>query len=95
VLEAMAAGVPVIVPRRPPFTEYVPERAAAFTDAESSLDIARALLELYRDAELRARLGAAGPSVASAFSWERSAREHARIYERALAQTASPTRRAV
>jgi glycosyltransferase-like protein len=95
VLEAMAARVPAVVPRRPPFTEYVPEHAAAFTDAESAPDIARALLELYQDADLRARLGAAGPSVARAFSWERSAREHTRVYARALAQTAPPARRAV
>jgi glycosyltransferase-like protein len=86
VLEGMAAGLPVVVPRRPPFTEYVPEQAARFVDPESPRDIARALLELYRDPVLGARLGREGPLVAAAFSWERSALEHTRVYERALAQ---------
>jgi glycosyltransferase-like protein len=86
VLEGMAARRPVIVPRRPPFTEYVPEHAALFVDPESPADIARALRTLERDPALRSRLGELGASVASAFSWQRSAEQHARVYERALAQ---------
>jgi glycosyltransferase-like protein len=86
VLEGMAAGLPVVVPRRPPFTEYVPERAARFVDPEAPHDIARALLELYRDPELRGRLGREGRGVAAAFSWERSALEHGRVYAHAPAQ---------
>jgi glycosyltransferase involved in cell wall biosynthesis len=80
VLEAMAAGLPPIVPRRPPFTEYVPERAARFVDPESVQDITDAVLELERSPALRSRLAEAGPSVAGLYSWERSAREHARVY---------------
>lgn len=80
VLEAMAAGLPVIVPRRPPFTEYVPERAARFVDPESVGDITEAVLALQRSPALRSRLAEVGPSVAALHSWERSAREHARIY---------------
>jgi glycosyltransferase involved in cell wall biosynthesis len=76
----MAAGLPVIVPRRPPFTEYVPERAARFVDPESVKDITEAVLALQRSPALRSRLAEVGPSVAALYSWERSAREHARIY---------------
>lgn len=90
VLEAMAAGLPVIVPRRPPFTEYVPEQAARFVDAESPADIARALAELEGDPAARSRLGELGPPVARTYSWERSAEQHARVYEHALAAAASP-----
>ena len=34
------------------------------------------------DPGLRDRLGAAGPAVAARYSWERSARGHAAIYDR-------------
>jgi glycosyltransferase-like protein len=86
VLEGMAARLPVVVPRRPPFTEYVPEHAALFVDAESPADIARGLAELERDSALRSRLAERGSSIARNFSWERSAEQHARVYERALAR---------
>jgi glycosyltransferase-like protein len=87
VLEGMAARRPVIVPNRPPFTEYVPERAALFVDPERPAEIAHALSVLEGDAALRARLGEAGAAVAREFSWERCAEQHARVYERALAHT--------
>jgi glycosyltransferase-like protein len=93
VLEAMAAGLPAIVPLRPPFTEYVPERAARFVDPESVQDITEAVLELERSAALRARLAEVGPDIAAAYSWESSAREHARIYALAAAQGHGARRR--
>jgi glycosyltransferase-like protein len=86
VLEAMAARLPAIVPRRPPFTEYIPEHAARFVDPESTADIGRALSELEADPASRSRLGELGPILARAFSWERSAEQHARVYERAVSQ---------
>jgi glycosyltransferase involved in cell wall biosynthesis len=90
VLEGMAARLPVVVPHRPPFTEYVPEHAALFVDAESPADIARGLSELERDSALRAHLAARGPSIARQFSWERSAEQHAHVYERALVRASGP-----
>jgi glycosyltransferase-like protein len=87
VLEGMAAGLPVIVPRRPPFTEYIPEEAAVFVDPESPADIARGLRELELGPALRSHLGALGASVAREFSWERSAEQHTRVYERVLARS--------
>jgi glycosyltransferase-like protein len=84
VLEGMAAALPVVVPRQPPFTEYVPPHAASFVDPTSPSDIAAALLELLGDPELCTRLGRLGPDVARTFSWERSADRHAQLYARAL-----------
>jgi glycosyltransferase-like protein len=84
VLEGMAAALPVVVPRQPPFTEYVPAQAAQFVDPTSPSDIAAAVLELLGNPELRARLGRLGPGVARDFSWERSADRHAQLYARAL-----------
>jgi hypothetical protein len=37
------------------------------------------------DGELRARLAAAGPGQAAAFSWARTARETVAVYEEAVA----------
>lgn len=85
VLEGMAAALPVVVPRQPPFTEYVPPHAASFVDPTSPSDIAAAVLELLGSPERCARLGRLGPDVARAFSWERSAERHAQLYARALA----------
>lgn len=85
VLEGMAVALPVVVPRQPPFTEYVPPQAASFVDPTSPSDIAAAVLELLADPELCTRLGRLGPEVAKTFSWERSAERHAQLYARALA----------
>jgi glycosyltransferase-like protein len=85
VLEGMAAALPVVVPLQPPFTEYVPRHAAQFVDPASPAEIASAVSELLANPELRARLGRLGPGVARAFSWQRSAEQHAQLYARALA----------
>jgi glycosyltransferase-like protein len=81
VLEAMAAGTCVIVPGRPPFTEYLEERSAAFVDPESVDSIADALAALLLDPPRRAELAAAAANRLSPFSWERSARCHIERYE--------------
>lgn len=86
VLEAMAAALPVVVPGRPPFTEYIPPHAAQLVNPESPADIAASVLGLLRDPERAARLGRLGRDVARLFSWERAAEQHARIYARALAR---------
>jgi glycosyltransferase-like protein len=90
VLEGMAAALPVVVPGRPPFTEYVPPQAARFVDPTSSSDIASAVLELLQSPERAAQLGRRGVDVARSFSWERSAEQHDAVYARALAR-ALPT----
>jgi len=88
VLEGMAAALPVVVPRRPPFTDYVPPHVAQFVDPTSASDIASAVLELLRNPTRAAELGRLGADVARSFSWERSADQHAAVYARALASRA-------
>jgi glycosyltransferase-like protein len=80
VLEAMAAGVPAIVPRGAPFDEYADPRAAALVDPRSIESIANALTRLLGDRELRARLGSAARAVARRFTWHRSADAHLAHY---------------
>jgi glycosyltransferase-like protein len=81
VLEAMAAGLPVVATDIPVFREYLTDDDAVLAPAGSSQALAEAMERLMRDPELRDRLGEAGPELAARFSWERSARSHREIYE--------------
>ena len=72
-LEAMRCGCPVIVSHEGALPE-VCGGAAFFCDAYSPPDIAAAIARVMDDADLRARLRAAGRERAQDFSWQRSAR---------------------
>jgi glycosyltransferase involved in cell wall biosynthesis len=48
-------------------------------------DIAKTIDQVLGDAELRARLTAAGPPRAAEFSWERAADQTVASYEKVLA----------
>jgi glycosyltransferase involved in cell wall biosynthesis len=77
----MAAGVPAIVPGRPPFTEFADPGTAALVDPGSVHDVAGSLVRLLGDPALRASLGAAARGRASRFTWELSAEMHRRLYD--------------
>jgi glycosyltransferase-like protein len=81
VLEALAAGLPVVTSDLPVFHEYLtPGVHALMVPVGSSFELARAMERLVREPELRSRLTAAGAGVARRFPWSDTAREHARIY---------------
>jgi glycosyltransferase involved in cell wall biosynthesis len=71
VLEAMAAGTPVVALRRP-FVEEVCEDAALLVDDDPAA-LADALVRVASDAVLRARMHRAGLGRAALFSWDRAA----------------------
>ena len=75
VLEAMASGTPVLVPRCPPFTDYLTEPDAAWCDAG---DIAGAMQFCLRHA---AALRASGLQVAARWRWADVAAAHLPIYQ--------------
>jgi glycosyltransferase involved in cell wall biosynthesis len=83
VLEAMARGVPGACSDRASMPE-VAGGAALLFDPDEPRAIRTAIERLLGDAALRERLHAAGLERAAQFSWERTARETARAYERAL-----------
>jgi glycosyltransferase involved in cell wall biosynthesis len=87
VLEAMAAGVPVIVPGEEPFTEYLDAGSASFVDPRDVGDMARALRSLAEDPDARASLAARARERARSFSWSRSASIHADHYDAILRRT--------
>lgn len=82
-LEAMVCGAPVVCSDAASLPEVVGD-AALLIDPLSPDDLAAALRRLLDDADLRARLRAAGLARAALFSWERTARDTLRIYHEAL-----------
>jgi len=83
VLEAMAAGVPVICSNVTAMPEVAGD-AAVYFDPRDVEDMASSIARVSRDAGLRAELAARGLVRAAGFSWERSARETLAIYRRVL-----------
>ncbi len=86
VLEAMAAGAPVLTSDRSSLPE-VGGDAAAYCDPTDEAAIAAALAALLGDPARRARLAAAGPARAAQFSWA----ETARIVLETLERIAQPS----
>ncbi|HYM12782.1 MAG TPA: glycosyltransferase family 1 protein [Bryobacterales bacterium] len=80
VLEAMAAGVPVLAGNRSALPE-VCGGAALLVDAEDVEALAGALEQLMRDAELRAGLVKKGFARAREFSWEKAGEQTWKVYQ--------------
>ncbi len=83
VLEAMAAGVPVLVSAPSALTELAGPAGATFR-LDRPADLEEQLGRLMDDAGERRRLAAAGRERAAAFSWERCARETLAVYREVL-----------
>lgn len=79
VLEAMASGVPVIVSRIAPFTEYLGAEDALWCDPLDPAAIARAMAASFA-APRRAALIARGLRLAARHSWEAVATRHLAPY---------------
>jgi len=84
VLEALARGVPGACSDRASMPEVAGDATLLF-DPSDPAAIRGAIERLLGDAALREQLRAAGLARAAQFSWERTARETAAAYERALA----------
>jgi glycosyltransferase-like protein len=89
-LEALASGVPIVVSRIAPFTEYLGEADAHWADPLHAAAIARALM-----AALAARSPAQTMAVAvsaarlgAKFSWAASAARHVQLYREGLQSSA-------
>lgn len=79
-LEALACGTPVLVSKRPPFTEHLADSpAVAWCDPEDTGSIAAGLQAAARMPRL-----AEPPPVCRAHAWERSAALHEAWYLRTL-----------
>ena len=85
ILEAMAAGAPVLSSNRTSIPEVSGNDAALLIDPERGDEIERGLRELLEDGELRARLRANGLDRAKDFCWQKEAHRLRAVYARALA----------
>jgi glycosyltransferase involved in cell wall biosynthesis len=88
-LEAMASGTPVVASAVSSLPEVV-GGAAMLVNPENVFDIARGIHEVLTNDELRADLIAKGMKQAAKFSWARTAREVAELYEEVAAATMKP-----
>lgn len=81
VLEAMTADLPVVASDIPVLREYLVDHENALLTRVGDADsLAAGMHEVMRDVDLRAALAAGGRALVPAYSWERAATEHERLY---------------
>jgi glycosyltransferase-like protein len=81
VLEAMASGLPVIVSRIAPFTEYLGDNDAAWCDPYDTESVASAMRATL-DPARRRKLISHGKNLAKKHDWLNTARAHHEVYAR-------------
>jgi glycosyltransferase-like protein len=87
VLEAMAAGLPVVLTNLPVFAEYVRFGTDALAVAPGDdAGLADALATVAHDDDTRSMLHRRGPEVAARFDWDATARQHIALYDDLLAR---------
>ncbi|MGA0068559.1 MAG: MSMEG_0565 family glycosyltransferase [Miltoncostaeaceae bacterium] len=86
VMEAMAAGLPVVTSDIPVLSEFLRDgEDCLMTPVGDSGPLAQALVRLVNDGELRARLTASALQTAGRYTWDEAARRAVDVYERLLA----------
>ena len=83
VAEAMACGAPVITSRNTAMAE-VADEAAILVNARDAQDLARALVTVATDEELRQDLKRRSQLRSEAFCWKRSAQKLLQIYQKVV-----------
>lgn len=82
VLEAMAAGLPVVACRSGGVSEIVEDGVTGFlVEPEDVSLMAKSVVRLAREPELASQLGARAMVVAQNYSFERSCESHERLYK--------------
>jgi len=87
-LEALASGVPIVVSRIAPFTEYLRDGDCHWADPLKSASIAQAL-QAALASRSPARIAASAARLGKTFSWAASATRHVQLYREGLSQGAT------
>jgi glycosyltransferase-like protein len=87
-LEALASGVPIVVSRIAPFTEYLRDGDGHWADPLKSASIAEAL-QAALASRSSARIAASAARLGETFSWAASATRHVQLYREGLLQGAT------
>jgi D-inositol-3-phosphate glycosyltransferase len=82
--EALASGLPVVLPEDPSYEDYVAGAGPGARLAQPSADAVGGALRALLDGDLEAAGRAARAHAVAAFSWQRAADEHERLYERLM-----------
>jgi glycosyltransferase involved in cell wall biosynthesis len=90
ILESMACGTPVVSSRAASLPELGGE-AARYFDPHDVAEMAAAIGEVWRDADLRREMGRQGLAQAAQFSWARTAQETLCVYGSVMSQTLMTT----
>ncbi|MBM0741524.1 MSMEG_0565 family glycosyltransferase [Phormidium sp. CLA17] len=85
VLEAIAAGLPVLTANQLPFTEFLTDAQAMLVDPNSSAAIAQAMRQMIQPDTTRSLIHHS-QSILPSYTWEKSARKHADEYQKFLTQ---------
>src|SRR5207248_11602580 len=87
-LEAMAAGTPILASRIPGYASVLTHGREGFlTDPNNPAAIAAGIIRLLSDPNLRTAMGQAGKRTAAQYDWPIVARRVLAFYERVLART--------
>jgi phosphatidylinositol alpha-mannosyltransferase len=91
-VEAMAAGVPVVASDIAGYRAVLPRDAGVLVPPGDANALAVALGELLADDDTRVRMGAAGREAAKQYAWPRVAEQTLAVYERVLERRATRLR---
>ncbi len=84
VLEAIAAGLPVITANQPPFTEFLTPDQALLIPPESVTDLTQAMIAAAQPDQAQT-LGQNSQTILSQYTWQISAQQHLTAYGSLLA----------
>jgi phosphatidylinositol alpha-mannosyltransferase len=88
-VEAMAAGVPVVASDIAGYREVLPASAGVLVPPGDVRALSTAIGDLLQDDEARLRMGAAGRCEAEQYAWPRIAERTLAVYERVLLEKGS------